>query len=216
MSIALALCASPGPCSCALRVADGSLHEGESASGSGMAVIVENLFTMAKLSPQDLEEVRVDLGPGSYTGLRVAVTFARTLNEFHRADVLTCSSLELHAVAAWSHGLVPEEATIRPVLDARRHRFHHAAFKLGETLNIELAPRATTAEELWDSIAEGDAVLAPEELHPKLEEAVSSRGATLHATPEIKASLLFHAALAPRPTASDELEPLYLMQSYAE
>src|SRR5262245_47233419 len=96
----LAVSASGRRYSCALRLESGTVLEDPSDQAE-LAAVVERLFARAGLAPTALAELRLDLGPGSYTGLRVAVTFARTLQVLGGIRVRTATSLELLALRAW-------------------------------------------------------------------------------------------------------------------
>jgi hypothetical protein len=59
-------------------------------------------------------------------------------------------------------------------------------------------------------------LLADEALHPMLQEASGRVGASIVRTIPFGADLLFHQQLQLLPRTGDQLEPLYLMGSYAE
>ena len=206
----LAICASSGVFSCALRTGDGAIRVAAPRNDQhrDLAGLVRDLFQGAGLAPDQLEEVRIDLGPGSYTGLRVAVTFVRTLMTWQKLRVLTATSLELLAIAAWRDAGVAQERAIRPVLDARRERFHTARIEAA----LQEPPRAVTRQELLASIRPDELIVAA----PALAGILSGSGAGFLAAPGSGAAHLFDPALVLRPAAREQLEPLYLMGSYAD
>ena len=214
--VALSLCASQQVSSCALR-RDGALF-GPVFTERGhkdLPAAVDQLFREAGTSPQDLGRVLLDLGPGSYTGLRVAVTHALFCRRFLGAEVWTVTSLELAAVAAWREGRVPTGAPLRPVLDARRNRFHHALVgaKGGEAkVGLLDPPRATSLQELAAAVRPGEHILCSAELWPRLAEEIA---ASRIEPARHDAALLFDPSLDLR-VAAPGIEPLYLMGSYAE
>jgi tRNA threonylcarbamoyladenosine biosynthesis protein TsaB len=212
---ALAITASCGPCSCAARTAAGEIRRGDDSDAAGLPAAVRALFAAIGCAPADLDELRVDLGPGSYTGLRVALTFARTLHSLTGARMLATTSLQLAALVAWTEDGIERGRTLRPVLDARRGRLHHAPVRFA---GVELAapPRATTPAELQAAIAAGEVLIAAPELHAQLEPIARACGAELRASGTYDGRHLFHGALRLRETEPAGLEPLYLMGSYAE
>lgn len=214
--ISLALSASRGPCSAALRLARGEIHETAESDAAGLAVAVRSLFADAGLSARDLGELRVDLGPGSYTGLRVALTFARTLQGFAGVPVLAVTSLELAALVAWTELDVDAGRTVRPVLDARRGKLHHAALRLDRAIMIVEPPRAEPLQSVAAALRDGEVIIADQALHPLLLPHTRARGIDVRASGTYCGRHLFHATLAPRATEPAGLEPLYLMGSYAE
>ncbi len=213
--VTLAISASAGPYSCALRVGD-QLHS--DAGADGLAPAVERLFAAAGRAPGDLDRILLDIGPGSYTGLRVAITFARTLQAFDDIPVHTATSLELLAVRAWTELGIARDTTLRPVLDARRGRYHHALLRLGEHAELVTPPAAVPAEELIASIGGDETLLVEESVMPIIEE--KGRGCApltlLREYREELAQLLFHPLVELRLTEAESLEPLYLMGSYAD
>lgn len=77
-------------------------------------------FMMAQvgLTPSDLDRVVVAKGPGSYTGLRVAVATAKTLAYSLGIDLVGVSSLQILAASMDFEGLIV------PLIDARRQHVY--------------------------------------------------------------------------------------------
>ncbi len=216
----LAVSASRAGYACALRKghAGGLLvqHRADDLAATAAALLAQ-----ADLAPRALCELRLDVGPGSYTGLRVAVAFAAALQAFAALAVRTATSLELLALCAWRE-LGARAALVRPILDARRGRFNHAPVRIdGESLTLLAPPRAEGRDELGEAIAAGEVLLADagaldvaRALAAQRECTVLELGVALD--PCALARALFDARLALRAPAPGTLEPLYLMGSYAE
>ena len=215
-SVTLALCASPDAASCALRCGESAFGPVFTQRGQrDLPAAVDLLFREAETRPRDLDRVLLDLGPGSYTGLRVAVTHAGFCRRYLAADVWTVTSLELVAVAAWRAQLVDPGVRVRPVLDARRKRFHHALIGVDTDRNVAVLleqPRATSLRELFAAVQPDELIICTEDLWPQLAEGVAA--SRIEPT-RYDAALLFDPLLAPR-SAGAGIEPLYLMGSYAE
>lgn len=181
-----------------------------------LAILVQQALKQHGLAPSAIREVRVDRGPGSYIGLRVAVTFARTFAAFSGARLLAAGGLEVVATAALRADarLLPRRICV--LLDGRQERVqfgtHH--FVAGR-IEAERAPRlATDADAIsWldaDCVAVVDA-----SVQERLGTALSSSGAQVVAVPQVPAATLFAAELRLQPASLLELEPLYLTGSYA-
>lgn len=101
------------------------------ARGAGLVPAAKAILEEANLKPSDLSLVAVDIGPGSFTGTRVGVIFAKTLAYATGCGLAPVSSLEARAIEAKA-AAVP--GVLAVVLDARRGRFYAAAFRGGERL----------------------------------------------------------------------------------
>ena len=84
--------------------------------------IIEFLMASIDWKPTDLDRIVVAEGPGSYTGLRIAVATAKTLAQTLKIDLVGVSSLL---------ALVPEgiEGLAIPVMDARRNHVYAGFYK---------------------------------------------------------------------------------------
>ncbi len=85
---------------------------------------IERLLSEANLRPTDLDAIAVSEGPGSYTGVRIGVTLAKTLAWTLKIPLVGVSSLEVIAANA-----VPFEGVICPLFDARRGNVYCGLYK---------------------------------------------------------------------------------------
>ncbi len=92
--------------------------------GKELVPTLKSLFEKVGWDPRnDLDLVAVDVGPGSYTGLRVGVTCAKTLCYITGAQVVGVVSLDALAENA------PDDASdVCAVIDAKRREVVYAAF----------------------------------------------------------------------------------------
>ena len=89
---------------------------------------IGNLLKSASLKIQDIDLVTVTIGPGSFTGLRIALAMAKGLALGQGVDVVGVSTLD--AVAAGSVAREPG-SWVAAVLDARRKELFFQLYRLG-------------------------------------------------------------------------------------
>ena len=58
---------------------------------------LDEVFKKANVERKDLDSICVAEGPGSYTGVRIGMTIAKTIGELFKIDVYTISTLRLYA-----------------------------------------------------------------------------------------------------------------------
>jgi tRNA threonylcarbamoyladenosine biosynthesis protein TsaB len=90
---------------------------------AGIIGILDRLTRAQKWTPRDIEEIYVSTGPGSFTGLRVGITVAKTLAFSIGAKVVAVPSTEVlahNAPAGWQNSII--------VLDAKRGQIFTARF----------------------------------------------------------------------------------------
>lgn len=75
---------------------------------------IQEMFELASIKPNDVDRIVVVNGPGSFTGVRIGVTIAKTFAWSAKKEIIPVSSLEVMAVSSAFN-------TIKvPLLDARR------------------------------------------------------------------------------------------------
>ncbi|MCM3700027.1 tRNA (adenosine(37)-N6)-threonylcarbamoyltransferase complex dimerization subunit type 1 TsaB [Paenibacillus macerans] len=82
-------------------LAERSMHA-ERDHSSLLVTAIGECLDAAGLSKRDLTGIAVGVGPGSYTGIRIAVTTAKTLAWALRIPVYRVSSLEALALGGWA------------------------------------------------------------------------------------------------------------------
>lgn len=90
--------------------------------GRGILPAVEALLAAAGACVDDLEAIVVDVGPGSFTGIRVGVTTAKSLAWALGTPLTGVLSLAALAYAS------PADRAVLAVRDAGRGRLYHQAF----------------------------------------------------------------------------------------
>ncbi len=88
-------------------------------------VILDDLCKKNGIRPKDIDAICIAKGPGSYTGVRVAMTIAKTLAQVSGMTLYTISTLKLYAAGA------PKTMVI---MDARAERAYVGAYDGEKTL----------------------------------------------------------------------------------
>lgn len=94
---------------------------------------IERLLQENGTSPAELSGIAVGRGPGSYTGVRIAVSVAKTMAWALGIPVVSVSGLEAMALGAWKAGANAERQGLQwfvPLLDARRKQAFTAIYAL--------------------------------------------------------------------------------------
>lgn len=100
----------------------------------------------AGIPASSIEEVRIGIGPGSFTGLRIGMSFAKGLAWSLRVPLVGCSSLAGLAAAAIERGIVRERVGV--VADARRDEVFAALYVKGTPVDERLSPQIVSHSEL--------------------------------------------------------------------
>jgi tRNA threonylcarbamoyl adenosine modification protein YeaZ len=211
----LALDTSMGACSVAVLRDDGAGHaliarDVEMARGHAEALMpmVAEAMAEAKLRFDELDLIAATQGPGSFTGVRIAIAAALGLALVTRAKLYGTDSLTVMARTALATGMDPK-GPFAVAVDARRSMLYFGLYdEMGQRLDgpllvapdeaVDLLPNALSV-----AVGSGAALLA---------DAAARRGRFLDAKlPELQPSA---AALAEIARSSDEsvptLRPLYL------
>ncbi|CAD2073670.1 tRNA (adenosine(37)-N6)-threonylcarbamoyltransferase complex dimerization subunit type 1 TsaB [Phocicoccus pinnipedialis] len=124
---------------------------------------ISQLLKMTNLKKSELECIVVSNGPGSYTGVRIGVTVAKTLAVALNIPIFTVSSL--FVMAASFRGVVA------PVIDARRGNIYGAVYELdGDSFVTLKEPVYLSFEEFNKSVMEmGATVIANTSLKQNFE-----------------------------------------------
>jgi tRNA threonylcarbamoyl adenosine modification protein YeaZ len=94
---------------------------------------IQALLQHAGLAPKDVTALAVNVGPGSFTGIRTGVITARTMAQFLHVPVFAFNTFELLAYRHLHHASPPlpvgESPSLAIYLDALRGRSYHAALR---------------------------------------------------------------------------------------
>lgn len=188
---------------------------------------VESLLASSKLTMRDVDRVAVVLGPGSFTGVRIALAFAKGLAAAG-AEVVGMESLRLLAMPLFSN---PRCARVCAMIDAKREEVYAAVYERARTPNAGkskptaeevVAARAESPAAFLDALAQAPDVFVGTGalLHHDLIAARFPRAEVAndaHAMPSTAAfAAIAHALPAYERDAVRTLEPVYLRASGAE
>ncbi|MFD0897655.1 tRNA (adenosine(37)-N6)-threonylcarbamoyltransferase complex dimerization subunit type 1 TsaB [Loigolactobacillus binensis] len=115
----------------------------------GLMPALTYLFKATKKVPADLDRVVVAQGPGSYTGIRIAVTTAKTL-----AWTLNKALVGISSLAVIASNVLEQGRLIVPLFDARRNAVFTGAYQWqeGRLVNI-LADRHVALGDWLEQLA---------------------------------------------------------------
>lgn len=164
--------------------------------------LIETALAQAGLAREAVESLAVGLGPGSYTGIRIAIAIAQGWQLARDVRLLGAGSLE---ALAWQVARARQEGSFAVAVDAQRREFAVATCRAVAGGLDAMGPlRLVPFEALRDLAKSGLPVLGPD-LPPEL-------GGATEVFPEAAAV----GALAARSggfVSGERLEPIYLRAS---
>ena len=194
-----------------------------------LTALISRALADASVRPAELGWIACDLGPGSFTGVRVGIATARALGLVSGARLLGASSLASLAHAAGAH-----RALVVPLVGAGRRDLYAGWFRADARGRVHtlMAPGVGTPERLLEATEEVHALVSDHDVwfvgpgaareRERLEArwpGSTSRGFrrdTLSALDVAGAALLDAGPGAGLPMPGREMEPVYVRPPQAE
>lgn len=180
---------------------------------------IEELFKEAEWVPKDLDRIAVAKGPGSYTGVRIGVTVAKTLAFSLSCDLVGVSSLQVLA----GNGERLPDSYIVPVFDARRGNIYTGMYQIRNNKVEQVTDDIHISVEKWaeelKSMGSRVQILGEDvQKHRDIVDAVLSDSVialpmSRHYT---RASILLEMAVDQKPEPVHTFEPNYIRVAEAE
>lgn len=180
---------------------------------------IDKLFKVVKWQPGDVDRIVVAQGPGSYTGIRIAVSTAKVLADTLKKELVGISSLEVLA-----RNIVPTtKEIIVPFFDARRGNVFAGAYQWqnGKLIN-QIADQHLAMKDLLAQLAQlQQSVLLVGDLTARIEKAMGEMPVNVQLAPRpFAVPSTYQLALAgekAQPVADiDAMIPHYLRITEAE
>lgn len=113
---------------------DGRLFSAESCDGNdhlrSLISTIDKALSDAGCRKEDLTHVAASVGPGSFTGIRIGVTAARTLSQMLDIPCIAVSSLTAMALRAVEDAKADKCTSVAAIINARRHQIYAGAWKI--------------------------------------------------------------------------------------
>lgn len=174
---------------------------------------VDRVLRDLGLHPSDIKTVAVSIGPGSFTGLRVGLVFAKTLAWLNQAQLVAVDSLQ--AIAQQ----VPSEIeTVTALSDAQRGEFFAGNYRWDARSGCR-QPTNTVHVSTIDALTTESPLVGPSLLNARA--ALQARHQLLddsYCVPRAStvARIGFDMLQCGRLSVAETLEPVYVRLSYAE
>ena len=198
-------------------LAEYSINMGMTHS-EGLLPQLDQLLVRTGVKKEDIELLAVNMGPGSFTGLRIGLATAEAM-----AYSWQCYLHGVDTLKALAYNIPLEGKVLSPVLDAQKGNFYQALYEWKNGELVELLPVAVVSrEQALERIAlQGTPALLLGEYEKLVKEGLP---AFVQAAPESlrmpKGSSVALAAQADFDAENDKkifgLEPYYIRRSEAE
>jgi tRNA threonylcarbamoyl adenosine modification protein YeaZ len=134
----------------------------DSAPGRTMKpfALIESASREANVERETIECIAVGLGPGSYAGIRVAISLAQGWQLATGVKLIGISSVEVIVAQAGAAGV---SGKFSAVIDAQRGEFYLAGYEMSYRVGQEIAPlRLATLAEVEERSQAGELLIGPE------------------------------------------------------
>lgn len=131
------LCIETGTSTCSVALCENlkplairENHEVESNHSKNLALFIQEVLDLGRVTPSQLNAVAVSMGPGSYTGLRIGVSTAKGICYASNIPLIAINSLTVLAqgVLFSDNRNLRNDFLICPTIDARRMEVYTALF----------------------------------------------------------------------------------------
>lgn len=164
--------------------------------------LIEQALAEARVEREQIDALAIGLGPGSYTGIRVAISVAQGWQLAQAIKLVGISSVEVCAAELQASSF---SGLAHVVIDAQRGEYYLATYEIDATTYRETAAlRLVSPTEVEQCLARGERVFGPE---------LSER---LAAAQELypSAGMLGRVAVGRgKFVAGEQLEPIYLRET---
>ncbi len=110
-----------------------------------LASKAQELMQQANISAKNINQIAVTIGPGTFTGARIALSFARMFAAARTIPIVALNSLQAVAFNAVAKLPLKQNDIIYVAIDARRGQVYFASFNnLGQEI---IAPTAINCED---------------------------------------------------------------------
>jgi tRNA threonylcarbamoyladenosine biosynthesis protein TsaB len=116
---------------------------------------VAEVLNACRWRPADLDLICVTTGPGSFTGLRIGVTAAKTL-----AFAVNAQLVGVHTLAALAASVPNHTGCLWAIMDAQRQELFAASFE-GSDFTKDPVTRILSIEAWLSQLRSGDSVVGP-------------------------------------------------------
>lgn len=104
---------------------------------------VNDVLETIGMKPNDIDNIMVVNGPGSFTGVRIGLTIAKIYGYLLKKDIITVSSLRAMALSS-------DAKIVIPIIDAHHDNYYYGVYDMFD--NIILKDNFNTKEELLKQI----------------------------------------------------------------
>ncbi|MCP4261592.1 MAG: tRNA (adenosine(37)-N6)-threonylcarbamoyltransferase complex dimerization subunit type 1 TsaB [Planctomycetes bacterium] len=97
---------------------------------------ISDILERFNKKPDKIEQIYISAGPGSFTGLRIAVTIAKTMHLANSANIIAVDTLDV--IAANANDYTKEsQKKIAAILDAKRGQFFIAVYQRNYSSSLQ-------------------------------------------------------------------------------
>ncbi len=181
-----------------------------------LVATIKSMLHSVGWTPRDIDLIAVDVGPGSYTGIRVGVTCAKTL-----AYSLNKPVIDVPAFDVMAESYPMNSTPICPIMDARRGYVYACIYQLENTQRKRVSDFLVIQPERLISLLPrpvilfGDGVLPYKEQFQQKDIFIDTENQSVQKV-EYVALLGESAYKAGRRCEVEKLLPLYLRRTEAE
>ena len=209
--LTLAISTSSKICSVALLEDDKPIKElnidNLKTHSENLVPLIDELLKTANKKVSEIELIACDVGPGSFTGIRIGISTAKAIAEVNQIPVVSCTSLE-----ALSYNVNAD--TICSLIDARNNQVYCGIFDKNHNLIKDYM--ADDINEILKNLPKGEIFLVGDGavLHKELIKGTFSQENKIHA--QNIGICGFNKYKKGKTETADSIVPMYLRKSQAE